>query len=152
MVSIILWTLPLSLRREVITKCIEKGQLSQTQVKKAKGDANRHFKIMSQAYYSVTSLVLSSQEMDECRLPNITCWKKWRSCIGCNYRLASIYDFSSLMCCMVWLWHSGAPCAFAVLQFFFREKKAKPSFFDCNFVVCMWTVECFYHHHSSYSE
>ncbi|KAG2558613.1 hypothetical protein PVAP13_8NG278401 [Panicum virgatum] len=89
--------LPLSLRREVITKCIEKVQLSQTQVKEAKGDADRDFKIMSQAYYSVTLLVLSSQEMDECRLPNITCWKKWCSCIGRNYRLASIYAFSSLV-------------------------------------------------------
>ena len=49
-------------------------------------------------------------------------------------------------CCMVWLWHSGAPYAFAVLRFFLREKTF---FIDCNFVT--WTVECFYHH-SSYSE
>ena len=83
---------------------------------------------MSQAYYSVTLLVLSSQEMDEGRLPNITCWKKWCSCIGRNYRLASIYAFSSFVvhnrmliasklvkCYMVWLWHSGAPM---LLQFF----------------------------------
>jgi hypothetical protein len=156
--------LPLSLRREVITKRIEKVQLRQTQVMmpqdsgqscvsftchllyEAKGNANRDFKILSQAYYFVTSLVLSSQEMDECRLPNITCWKKWCSCIGCDYSLAGIYAFSSLVVhnrmliasklvkyYMVWLWHSGAPYAFAVL-WFLRKKKGEN--FLCRLQLC----------------
>ena len=41
-------------------------------------------------------------------------------------------------CCMVWLWHSGAPYAFAVLQFFFREKKRQnlPSLIATLWCVC----------------
>ena len=45
----------------------------------------------------ITSLVLSCQETDDCRLPNITCWegKKWCSCIGRNYKLAVSYAFGN---------------------------------------------------------